>query len=187
MKAAMRDNDDCITAYRCHGLAYVMGISPKQILAELCGKVTGSQRGKGGSMHQYCKHFYGGNGIVGAQIPVGAGIAFANKWLKKGTVCFNLYGDGAANQGQCYEAYNLAAIWKLPCIFVIENNGYAMGTSVTRHTAMTTMYKKGHYIPGLWINGMDVLAVREGCKFAIDYALENGPILLEFATYRWVY
>lgn len=186
MRAAMSEDDGCITAYRCHGWSYLMGLAPISVLAELTGRQSGCARGKGGSMHMYGKHFYGGNGIVGAQIPLGVGIAFANKYNNKKNVCVALYGDGAANQGQIFEVYNMAKLWNIPCIFVCENNGYGMGTSNERASASTDYYKRGDYVPGIWVNGMDILAMREATKFAIDYCnAGNGPILIEAATYRY--
>lgn len=136
-------------------------------------------------MMQYSPNFYGGNGIVGAQVPLGAGVALACQYKGNGGVCFALYGDGASNQGQVFEAYNMAYLWKLPTIFVCENNGYGMGTSAERSSSNTDYYKRGDVLPGLWIDGMDVLAVREGAKFAIDHAVNKGPIVVETATYRY--
>lgn len=134
---------------------------------------------------QYAPNFYGGNGIVGAQVPLGAGVAFACKYKGNGGVCLSLYGDGASNQGQVFEAYNMAYLWKLPCIFICENNGYGMGTSAERSSSNTEYYKRGDVLSGLWIDGMDVLAVREGMRFAIDHAVNKGPIVIEAATYRY--
>lgn len=185
MRAAMKQGDDCITAYRCHGWSYLMGVTPLGVLAELTGRQSGCARGKGGSMHMYTSNFFGGNGIVGAQIPLGVGIAFAHKYNDRKNVCVALYGDGAANQGQIFEVYNIAKLWNIPCIFVCENNGYGMGTSVERASASTDYYKRGDYVPGVWVNGMDVLAMREATKFCIDYCnAGNGPIVIDAATYR---
>lgn len=180
----MRKQDDIIGGYRIHGVAYLMGATVKQILAELAGKSSGTQMGKGGSMHLYLPHFFGGHGIVAAQVPVGTGVAFASKYRENGGVCFVLFGDGALNQGQVYESFNMAKLWKLPVIYIVENNGYAMGTAVERGSGLIDLYKRGHYIPGLWVDGMDLCATINAAKFAIDYALKEGPILMEFATYR---
>eukprot|EP01147_Barroeca_monosierra_P010519 gene10519-2646_t len=150
MMAGMRPHDSLITAYRCHGWAYMLGYSIKQVFAELFGNSAGASLGLGGSMHFYGEKFYGGNGIVGAQVPVGAGIALAHQHKKDDGVCFSLYGDGAANQGQVFEAYNMAKLWNLPCIFVCENNKYGMGTSAERAAASVQYYTRGDYIPGIW-------------------------------------
>merc|ERR1712228_637673 len=170
-----------------HGFTYVMGVSVLGVLAELTGRKSGCVRGKGGSMHMYAKNFYGGNGIVGAQVPLGAGIAFAHQYKEDGGVNFSLYGDGAANQGQLAEAFNLAKLWNLPAVFICENNHYGMGTSEDRHAASTEFYKRGDYIPGMWIDGMDILAVREATRFAIDYCSvqKKGPLVFEISTYRY--
>ncbi|KAI5733748.1 hypothetical protein M8J76_015420 [Diaphorina citri] len=184
--ASMDSDDSIITAYRAHGIAYLMGVSPLGVLAELTGRVSGCARGKGGSMHMYAKNFYGGNGIVGAQVPLGVGIAFAAKYSGTKGVCFALYGDGAANQGQVFEVYNIAKLWNIPCIFVCENNGYGMGTSSERASASVDYYTRGDYIPGIWVDGMDILAVREAARFAVNHCRsDKGPILLETATYRY--
>ncbi|XP_060562467.1 pyruvate dehydrogenase E1 component subunit alpha, mitochondrial-like [Ruditapes philippinarum] len=185
MEAAITPDDGVITAYRAHGWAYVRGISVLGVLAELTGRSSGCAKGKGGSMHMYAPNFYGGNGIVGAQVPLGAGIALAMKYQGKPNVCLSLYGDGAANQGQVFEAYNMAKLWDLPCIFVCENNGYGMGTSVGRSSASTEYYTRGDYVPGLWVDGMDILAVREATRFAKEYSLKNGPLVIDCATYRY--
>jgi len=187
IKAGMREQDSVITSYRAHGFTYVMGISVLGVLAELTGRKSGCVRGKGGSMHMYAKNFYGGNGIVGAQVPLGAGIAFAHQYKEDGGVNFSLYGDGAANQGQLAEAFNLAKLWNLPAVFICENNHYGMGTSEDRHAASTEFYKRGDYIPGMWIDGMDILAVREATRFAIDYCSvqKKGPLVFEISTYRY--
>lgn len=183
---AITKEDAVITAYRCHGFAYLRGAPIKSVIAELLGRQDGIAYGKGGSMHMFTKGFYGGNGIVGAQVPVGAGIAFAMKYEGKNNTCFTLYGDGAANQGQVFEAYNMAKLWDAPVVFACENNKYGMGTAASRASAMTEYYKRGHYIPGLKVNGMDVLAVKQASAFAKDYATSGkGPIVLEFVTYRY--
>ncbi|CAG5998530.1 unnamed protein product, partial [Menidia menidia] len=150
IEAAITPSDHLITAYRAHGYTFTRGVP-------------------GGSMHMYAPHFYGGNGIVGAQVPLGAGIALACQYQGNDQVCVTLYGDGAANQGQIFEAFNMAALWKLPCIFVCENNQYGMGTSVERAAASTDYYRRGDYIPGIRVDGMDVLCVREAAKFAADH------------------
>ncbi len=151
MKGAMRPHDAVITAYRAHGWTYMMGVDAVGVLAELTGRSSGCARGKGGSMHMYSKNFYGGNGIVGAQCPLGAGVALALKYQGTDGVCLALYGDGAANQGQLFEAFNIAQLWKLPCIFICENNGYGMGTSVERSSASTSYYTRGDFVSGIWV------------------------------------
>lgn len=178
--------DSIITSYRAHGFTYVMGQPVLGVLGELCGKTMGCVRGKGGSMHMYAPNFYGGNGIVGAQVPLGAGIAFAHKYKGDGGVNFALYGDGAASQGQIAEAFNLAKLWDLPAVFVCENNHYGMGTSEDRHSASTEFFKRGDYIPGIQVDGMDILAVREATRFAIEYCGSGkGPLVYEISTYRY--
>ena len=186
MKHAMEPQDSVITAYRAHGWTYVMGVSLENILSELTGRRNGCAKGKGGSMHMYGKNFYGGNGIVGAQVPLGAGIAFAHKYKEDNGVCLTLYGDGAANQGQVFEAYNMASLWKLPCIFICENNEYGMGTAVERSSASTDYYTRGDYIPGIFVDGMDVLTVREATKWALEYCRSGkGPLVMETKSYRY--
>ncbi|XP_049535296.1 pyruvate dehydrogenase E1 component subunit alpha, mitochondrial-like [Anopheles darlingi] len=185
MKAAMRTQDNIISAYRVHGWTYLMGITPSGVLSELTGKSGGCARGKGGSMHMYAKNFYGGNGIVGAQVPLGAGVALACKYKNNGGVCLALYGDGASNQGQIFEAYNMAHLWKLPCIFVCENNGYGMGTSADRGSCNVNFYSRGDVLPGIWVDGMDVVAVKLATEFAINHVLNIGPVVMEVYTYRY--
>merc|ERR1712083_523757 len=187
MKAGIREQDSIITSYRAHGFTYVMGVPVIGVLAELTGRKSGVVRGKGGSMHMYAKNFYGGNGIVGAQVPLGSGIAFAHKYKGDGGVNFSLYGDGAASQGQIAEAFNMARLWNLPAVFICENNHYGMGTAQDRHSASTEFYKRGDYIPGVHVDGMDILAVREATRFAIDYCSkqEKGPLVFEISTYRY--
>lgn len=185
MKAGMRPRDNIISAYRVHGWTYLMGVPPNGVLSELTGKQGGCARGKGGSMHMYSKNFYGGNGIVGAQVPLGAGVALACQYKGNKGVCLALYGDGASNQGQIFEAYNIAHLWKLPCIFVCENNGYGMGTSAARSSCNTNYYQRGDVLPGIWVDGMDVVAVKLATDFAIDYVLNKGPLVMEVCTYRY--
>ncbi|KXS19537.1 hypothetical protein M427DRAFT_143297 [Gonapodya prolifera JEL478] len=188
MDVATTREDAIITAYRCHGIAYVRGCTPTSIIAELMGRADGASLGKGGSMHMYNvpQHFYGGNGIVGAQIPIGAGLALAQQYKGRPSMTFSMYGDGAANQGQAFEAYNMAALWKLPIAFVCENNMYGMGTRQDRAAKNTHFYKRCEYIPGIRVNGMDVLAVRDSSKLAREWCVSGrGPLLMEFVTYRY--
>ena len=182
--------DSVITGYRDHGHMLAYGIDPNIIMAELTGRAAGISHGKGGSMHMFSTEhkFYGGHGIVGAQVSLGAGLAFAHKYNNDGGVCLAYFGDGAANQGQVYESFNMAELWKLPIIFVIENNQYAMGTSVNRASAEDQLYRRGESfrIPGLQVDGMDVLAVRGAAEVALDWVRGGkGPILLEMKTYRY--
>ncbi|APG62734.1 pyruvate dehydrogenase (acetyl-transferring) E1 component subunit alpha [Sphingorhabdus lutea] len=182
--------DSVITGYRDHGHMLACGIDPNVVMAELTGREAGISRGKGGSMHMFSvEHgFYGGHGIVGAQVSLGAGLAFAHKYKDDGGVCLSYFGDGAANQGQVYESFNMAELWKLPIIFVIENNQYAMGTSVNRASSEDQLYKRGESfrIPGIQVDGMDVLAVRGAAETALDWVRAGkGPVLLEMKTYRY--
>ncbi len=184
------EGDQRITSYRDHGHMLACGMDPKGVMAELTGRIGGYSRGKGGSMHMFSneKKFYGGNGIVGAQVPIGAGLAFANKYRGNNNVSFAYFGDGAANQGQVYETYNMASLWKLPCIFVIENNQYAMGTSLQRASSTPDLYTRGEAfgIPGEAVDGMDVLAVKAAGAKALDHCRAgNGPYILEMNTYRY--
>ncbi|MGE0742226.1 MAG: pyruvate dehydrogenase (acetyl-transferring) E1 component subunit alpha [Hyphomonadaceae bacterium] len=190
MQAALKDGDQVITAYRDHGHMLAAGMTANGVMAELTGRRDGYSKGKGGSMHMFSieKAFYGGHGIVGAQVSLGAGIAFANKYRKDGKVCLTYFGDGAANQGQVYESFNMASLWKLPVVFIIENNQYAMGTSVQRSSAETHFYKRGaaFAIPGEEVDGMDVVAVREAGRRVVERARAGeGPYLLEMKTYRY--
>ncbi|KOX78471.1 Pyruvate dehydrogenase E1 component subunit alpha, somatic form, mitochondrial [Melipona quadrifasciata] len=184
-KMSISEQDSVISAYRCHGFAVVFGVPARNVFAELMGRKTGAARGKGGSMHMYANQFYGGEGIVGGQVPIGAGLGFAQKYKGTGGVAWTFYGDGAASQGQVHEAYNMSKLWNLPVVYICENNKYAMGTSVDRHSANTNLYTRADLIPGVRVNGMRVMDVREAMKFARDYALRNGPILLEMVTYRY--
>ncbi|KAJ1992841.1 alpha subunit of pyruvate dehydrogenase [Dimargaris cristalligena] len=186
IESAITAEDAVITAYRCHGFTFTRGGTAVSILAELMGRRAGISGGMGGSMHMFTPNFFGGNGIVGAQVPLGAGLAFAQKYQNKQAVTLALYGDGASNQGQVFEAFNMAKLWDLPVIFVCENNKYGMGTSANRSSANTEYFKRGDYIPGIKVNGMDVLAVQEATRFARQYALDGkGPLILELATYRY--
>jgi len=183
---ALTREDAIITAYRCHGFALMRGGTVKSIIGELLGRREGIAYGKGGSMHMFAPGFYGGNGIVGAQVPVGAGIAFAHQYTESKTTTLSLYGDGASNQGQVFEAFNMSKLWNLPIIFACENNKYGMGTSAARSSALTEYYKRGQYIPGLKINAMDVLAVKAAVEYGKEHTTsEKGPLVFEFVTYRY--
>ena len=188
--SALRKGDKYITAYRDHGIPLALGSDPNTIMAEMFGKATGISKGKGGSMHIFDKSvgFVGGHGIVGAQIPLGAGLAFAEKYNKTGNVCICYFGDGAVRQGALHEAFNMAMTWKLPAIFVVENNGYAMGTSVTRTSNVTDLYTIGeaYDMPSEPVDAMSVEAVHEAVSRAAERARAGeGPTFLEFKTYRY--
>jgi len=184
---AITKEDQLITAYRCHGFAHMRGASIKSIIAELLGRRDGISFGKGGSMHMFSRGFFGGNGIVGAQVSLGLGIGFAMKYTGRPNTTFALYGDGAANQGQVFESYNMAKLWDVPVVFCCENNQYGMGTSAARSSASTEYFKRGGYIPGIKVNGMDVIAVRQASAFAKQYTAidKKGPLVMEFVTYRY--
>jgi pyruvate dehydrogenase E1 component alpha subunit len=184
------EKDSVITGYRDHGHMLAYGIDPKIIMAELTGRQAGISKGKGGSMHMFSvEHkFYGGHGIVGAQVSLGTGLAFKHKYSNDGGVCLAYFGDGAANQGQVYESLNMAELWKLPIIFVIENNGYAMGTAVSRAASEDQLYRRGESfrVPGMQVDGMDVLAVRGAVEEALAWVRAGkGPIVMELKTYRY--
>jgi len=188
--SATRLEDPIITAYRDHGLGLARGMTADECMAELFGKATGSSKGKGGSMHFFSKekYFFGGHGIVGAQIPMGAGIGFAEKYKGTDNVCVTLFGDGAARQGALHETFNMAMTWKLPVIFIVENNGYAMGTSVERTTNVEDIWKLGlgYEMPSEPVDGMHPLAVHKAIEKAATRARKGkGPTFLEIRTYRY--
>ncbi len=190
MKSAVEKGDGCVTGYRDHGHCLAWGMSMESVMAELTGRAAGCSKGKGGSMHMFntAENFFGGHGIVGAQIPLGAGMAFAQKYQGTDRVTLAFIGDGGANQGQVYEAFNMASLWKLPVIFVIENNGYAMGTSVKRAASGQRFADRGvgFGIVGEQVDGMDVLAVREATLKAVEHCRSGkGPMILEMLTYRY--
>ena len=190
MQSMAEEEDSVVTSYRDHGHMLACGMESRGVMAELTGRKNGYSRGKGGSMHMFSreKNFYGGHGIVAAQVPIGAGLAFAHKYKGDGGVNMAYLGDGAANQGQVYETFNMSALWKLPVIFVIENNQYGMGTSVSRAAAGLDLADRGkaYGIPGLQVDGMDVLAVRAAAREALDYCRSGkGPYILEMKTYRY--
>lgn len=190
LEAAAEEGDKRITSYRDHGHMLACGMDADGVMAELTGREGGLSKGKGGSMHMFSKekHFYGGHGIVGAQVPLGAGLAFSDKYKGNGRVTFTYFGDGAANQGQVYETFNMAAIWDLPVIFVIENNQYAMGTAQARSTSTPDIYTRGEAfgIPGEAVDGMDVLAVKAASERATAHCRAGkGPYILEVKTYRY--
>jgi pyruvate dehydrogenase E1 component alpha subunit len=190
MQQAIKDGDQVITGYRDHGHMLACGMDPKGVMAELTGRRGGYSKGKGGSMHMFSleKNFYGGHGIVGAQVPLGTGLAFTNHYRGTDNVCLTYFGDGAANQGQVYESFNMAELWKLPVVYVIENNRYAMGTAVSRSSAQTDFSKRGlsFNIPGEKVDGMDVRAVKAAGEEAVAWCRSGkGPIILEMMTYRY--
>ncbi|MGN7661862.1 MAG: pyruvate dehydrogenase (acetyl-transferring) E1 component subunit alpha [Anaplasma sp.] len=190
IKHVLQKVDSVVTSYREHCFVIASGEDPKSVMAELMGKSTGCSKGKGGSMHMFNtkKNFFGGHGIVGAQVPIGTGIAFAAQYRKTGGIVFTCLGDGAMNQGQVYEAFNMAALWKLPVVYVLENNEYAMGTSVARSSSVADLSRRGEGcgVPGRKVDGMDVLAVIEAVGSAAEFCRSGkGPILLEMRTYRY--
>jgi pyruvate dehydrogenase E1 component alpha subunit len=190
LHAAAADTDSVITTYRDHGHMLVTGMEPRGVMAELTGRSGGYSRGKGGSMHMFSreKKFYGGHGIVGASVPLGTGLAFAHKYREDGGINFCYFGDGAANQGQVYESFNMASLWKLPIIYVIENNRYGMGTSVARASATTDLYRRGEAfgIPGVPVNGMSVLDVLAAARSVVEHVRSgSGPYVMEMNTYRY--
>lgn len=190
MQMAKKDGDQMITGYRDHGHMLAMDLDPKGVMAELTGRRGGLSKGKGGSMHMFSKekHFYGGHGIVGAQVSLGTGLGFANKYRDNGNVAMAFFGDGASNQGQVYESFNMAELWKLPVVYVIENNKYGMGTSVARASATTDLSQRGASfgIPGEQVDGMDVRAVKAASEKALSWCRDGkGPFILEMITYRY--
>ena len=190
MQSVLDDGDSVITTYRDHGHMIACGMEPNGVMAELTGRRGGYSKGKGGSMHMFsaAKGFYGGHGIVGANVSLGTGIAFAHRYRQDNGVCLTYFGDGAANQGQVYESFNMASLWDLPVVYVIENNKYGMGTSIERASATTDLHHRGaaHGIPGEKVDGMDVLAVREAGAKAVKHARDGkGPFILEMVTYRY--
>jgi len=190
MQAALKQGDTIVTSYRDHGHMLACGMDPKGVMAELTGRRSGYSRGKGGSMHMFSreKNFFGGHGIVGAQVPIGTGLAFAHHYRGNGQISVTYLGDGAINQGQVYESFNMAALWKLPVVYVIENNRYGMGTSIDRASARTDLFHRGmaYGIPGEQVDGMNVRAVHEAGLAAAEHARSGqGPIILEMMTYRY--
>ncbi len=190
VQSVLKKSDTLVTSYRDHGHMLACDMDPKGVMAELTGRSTGYSKGKGGSMHMFSreKGFFGGHGIVAAQVPIGAGLAFSHKYNNNNSICVTYFGDGAANQGQVYETFNMCALWKLPILFVIENNLYGMGTSVKRSSAGTSLAKRGeaYGIKNDEVNGMDVLEVRDAAINAVDYCRSGkGPYILEMKTYRY--
>lgn len=190
VQSVLSPKDSIITAYRDHGHMLACGMDPKGVMAELTGRIGGVSKGKGGSMHMFSreKNFYGGHGIVGAQVPLGTGLGFAFKYKKSDAISVTYMGDGAAHQGQVYESFNMAALWKLPVLFIIENNEYAMGTSVVRSSSVPDLYIRGQGfgIPSQQVDGMDIIAVRKAAAEAVEHIRSGkGPYLIEFKTYRY--
>ena len=190
LQSASKPGDTVVTSYRDHGHMLACGMAADGVMAELTGRAGGYSRGKGGSMHMFSreKKFFGGHGIVGAQVPIGVGLAFSHKYKEEPNVCLTYLGDGAVNQGQVYESFNMAALWSLPCLFIIENNQYGMGTAVTRAAAGRDLADRGmaYGIPGKQVDGMDVLAVRNAALEALAHCREGiGPYILEMKTYRY--
>ncbi|WP_173931743.1 pyruvate dehydrogenase (acetyl-transferring) E1 component subunit alpha [Chelativorans sp. Marseille-P2723] len=190
MQMSMKEGDQVITGYRDHGHMLATGMDPRGVMAELTGRRSGYSKGKGGSMHMFSKekNFYGGHGIVGAQVPLGTGLALANRYRGNDFVSLTYFGDGAANQGQVYESFNMASLWQLPIVYIIENNRYAMGTAITRSSAETNLSLRGisFRIPGIQVDGMDVRAVKAAGDLALDWCRSGkGPIILEMKTYRY--
>jgi len=190
IQAALKSGDSVITSYRDHGIMIATGSEPKYVMAELLGRATGCSKGKGGSMHMFdpAKGFFGGHGIVGAQVPIGTGLAFAAKYNNTDNLCVTIFGDGAVNQGQVYESFNMAKLWNLPVIYVVENNGYAMGTSTSRASSVTDFFRRGESfgIQGRQVDGMNFFAVYEAMQDAVAKVRKNNePLLLEVQTYRY--
>lgn len=190
LHASASDVDTLVTSYRDHGHMLACGMDPGGVMAELTGRVGGYSKGKGGSMHMFSReaNFFGGHGIVGAQVPIGTGLGFGHKYKGDGGVCFVYFGDGAVNQGQVYESFNMASLWKLPVVYVIENNLYGMGTAVARASASTELYRRGdaYGIPGVQVNGMDTIEVRKAGEKAVAHCRAGkGPMILEMKTYRY--
>ena len=190
MQACLKEGDQIVTGYRDHGHMLACDMDPKGVMAELTGRKDGYSKGKGGSMHMFSreKNFFGGHGIVGAQVPIGTGLGLSNKYRGTDNICVTYFGDGAANQGQVYESFNMASLWDLPVVYVIENNQYAMGTSVARASAETELFKRGisFEIEGEEVDGMDVYAVKAAGEKAVKYARSGkGPYILEMKTYRY--
>jgi pyruvate dehydrogenase E1 component alpha subunit len=190
MQAALQKGDTVVTSYRDHGHMLACGMDPKGVMAELTGRRGGYSHGKGGSMHMFSpqQNFFGGHGIVAAQVPIGTGLGFAHRYQDDGRISVTYLGDGAINQGQVYESFNMASLWKLPVVYVIENNRYGMGTSVSRASARTDLFHRGvpYGIPGEQVDGMDVVAIHEAGLAAAEHARSGqGPVILEMLTYRY--